>query len=470
MRPGSVGARTIALAVVVVVLIGAAALFLMPKAGGGGGGGRPKRKGIELKVVTRHDSAIFLLYKEEFLKSDLAREYNISDVRFLPTRPALWAKTIRDNKVDIGWGGGPTLFDDMLSQGLLAPITDPDTLAEIEAIPDEIAGGPMKRVVDGQVYWVAAAISSFGMTVNTHFLGEYNLPEPQMWEDLASEAYARVLPTPVVAFARATTSTSHTRIYEIILQKFGWDRGWSLIALLTANGRPYGGSVEAQTAVESGEVGVSISIDFYGYTSQIQNPACKYVLPQNESIVNGDPIALTSVSEHPEAAQAFIRFVLSIDGQKLWLNRRINRMPVRGEVFQTPEGQQRPDLYERYQATMNNIGIEFNDSEALSYEHAIREWLDAALVENHELLVQAWSSLVRARDQGLIDNATFEQLKWELTKPPTWQGTTWTKEYAQSVNDRIATDPEFLSQFRSMWRQAMEAQIRSVLDQIPPTG
>jgi len=433
---------------------------------------KPPAEGIVLKVITRHSTTIWHVSKEMFLKSDLAKKYNVVDIRFMGPNPTLWLSTIRKlGDIDIAWGGGPTLFDILNREGLLEPITDPETLKVIDELPKEVGGAPMVRYDEqGRPVWAAAAISSFGFIVNYNILEKYGLPEPKLWEDLGSIEFAKVLPKPVVAYARPTTSTSHTRIYQIILQKFGWEKGWALLARIAANGRPYGGSVEALTAVESGEVAVSIAIDFYGYSSEIEFPGTKYVLPFNESIVNGDPIALLKTSKHKEAAQAFIRFILSTEGQKIWLDKRINRMPVRKDVFDTPEGKARPDLLKNYMATVENIGIPFDDERALRTEEALRYYFDAVYADLHDLLVEVWSKLVKAYKEGKLTEEEFEKLAYEMGAPLKWvqNGVEYefTEEYAASINEKLR-DPAFASEMMKIWRDAAREKYMKLLEKIP---
>ncbi len=424
-------------------------------------------EGIVLKVITRHPSTIWVLTKNKFLKSDIAKEYNIVDIRFLGPNPVLWMDTIEgQGDIDVAWGGGPTIFDLLLNEGYLAPLEEPETLEVVEEIRDDIGGSPLKRIVDGKVYWVAAAISSFGFIVNSHVIQQYGLEPPEKWEDLGGIEFAKLLPKPMVAYARPTTSTSHTRIYQIILQKFGWEQGWVVITRMAANGRPYDGSVEALSAVEAGEVAVSIGIDFYGYTAQLEYPGLYYVLPYNESIINGDPIAKLTTSKNPEAAEAFIRWVLSVEGQKIWLDSRVNRMPVREDVFKTPEGRERPDLYKSYNETINNIGIPFNDTLALQIEFAMRYYFDAVLADVHSDLVKAWKAIVDAYLEGRISEEEFNYWVYELGKPLSWeedgQVYTFTLEFAISINDLLRTDQEAIAKYSRIWRDAARERYNSI--------
>lgn len=329
----------------------------------------------------------------------------------------------------------------------------------------------MKRLSsDGKILWVAAAISSFGFIINNPILQQYNIPQPGTWEDLASVQMAKTLPRPALSYASPSLSTSHTRIYEIVLQKFGWDQGWSILARIAANGRAYPGSVEALTAVQSGETPIGIAIDFYGYSSELQFPQTKYVLPFNESIVNGDPIALVKTTANSDAAQAFIQWVLSTDGQKVWLDPSISRLPVRPDVFKAPEGLARKDLYTDFNRTINNIGISFNDDLALKYEYAMRIYFDAVFGDMHDDLVTTWSGLVSAYNAGKLKQADFDKLAFQLGKPLSWQSgsstMTFTQDYAVSINESLK-DSATASQYTQLWRNAARQWYQAIRDQIP---
>jgi ABC-type Fe3+ transport system substrate-binding protein len=335
----------------------------------------------------------------------------------------------------------------------------------------------MKRFdAQDNVLWAAAAISSFGFTINEDFLTDAQLPAPTKWEDLANETYGQLLPIPSIAMGNAPGTTSNTRIYEIIIQAFGWNDGWRLLTRMAGNSGIYGGSVETQSAVESNLVGVSMSIDFYGYTSQLHFPNLQYVLPEGQSIINGDPVALVDKSEHKEAAQDFIGWLLSPEGQSLWLNEKVNRMPVRSDTFKTEKGLQRPDLYERFNTTIRNIGIPFSDEVALGYEQSLKYYFEAVLKNEHESLASTqgvWTELVKAKKEGRVTQQQFSDLILELGTPVSWTNTTdqttyqFTEEYAISVNNRIYTDSAFRSLMQGIWGEAAQVQYQSIKDKIP---
>ncbi|MFQ6089227.1 MAG: ABC transporter substrate-binding protein, partial [Candidatus Methanofastidiosia archaeon] len=323
-----------------------------------------RMKGITLTVLTRHDTALQEVYEKAFLESELARNAGITNIQFMQPASGLWPTAIERGGIDVAWGGGPTLFDQLIELDLLYDIKDAGVMEEVNAIPDDIGGAPMKRYKDGKLMWVAAAISSFGFTVNHKVLQEYNLRMPVVWDDLASPEFYRE--PSVTAIGNAPDTTSNTRIYEIIIQKYGWEEGWVMLTQIAANSAIYYSSVDVLSAVERGDVAVAITIDFYGYSAMLDYPDTEYVIPQGQSIINADPIAIVTNTEKLEAANAFVKFVLSSEGQSFWLDKKINRMPVREDAFKTEFGKTRQDLKKLYEITVSNQGIEFSDELALS--------------------------------------------------------------------------------------------------------
>ncbi len=438
--------------------------------------GTGETEGIILRVLTRHPGDIQLVTKELFLKSDVAKQYNIVDIHFISQDPAAWVPTIKNrNDIDVAWGGGPTLFDELYLQGLLAPLEGGGLEDAVSQVPDIYAGSPLKRVGDdGKVYWVAASIASFGFTVNHDMLQLYGLPVPKSWRDLGSPDFGASLVAagqPAVGVANPVASTSNTRMYEIILQRYGWDEGWIILTSMAANSRIYPGSGDVRDAVIRGDIAVGITIDFYGYTAQMQNPACEYILPEGESIVNGDPIALLVTSKNVEAAKAFIAWVLT-DGQAVWLDPEINRIPSNPAIFQTEEGQKRQDLKQVYEKLAQVTVIQFNDTLALMYEDAMRFYFDAVLVKNHDLLQRAWTLILQKYYTGEIDDATLQYYIHELGKPLTYTDpvtgdtVTFTMDDAMRVNKLLREDRTLISAYQTAWSQAANERFQDIIQEL----
>ncbi len=436
-------------------------------------------QGVELVVLTRHPTDIQLIARQKFLQSDLAKKYRVVNVRFLYVDAPAWIDTIRQyleagRSIDVAWGGGPTLFDTLLSTNLLAPLTSQEVLDVLKDIPKEIAGAKMVREVSGRIYWVAAAISSFGFTVNEPKVSQMGIPYPLKWSDLARPEYAVVMPPPVVGLADAIYSTSNTRMFEIIVQTYGWVEGWKILTLLGANSVVYTGSGDVREGVIRGDIAVGLTIDFYGYSAQLENPNTRYVLPADGTAINGDPIALLVSSKNPEAAQAFIAWILSPEGQTVWMDPKINRMPVNPKVFDlTEEGRERPDLRRAYDDTLRALAIEFSDELALSYEQSLM-WFFHATIGNptvNQVLKEVWKELALAYLLGRVSRERFLELVDELanplklrfTEPRTGKELVFSEEVAKELNEKIATDRDFRDALVREWVSRALDRYRSVL-------
>ena len=426
-----------------------------------------------LTVITRHPTDILDVTRSLFLKSDVAKKYGIKDIIFRPVAAGQWRALIQAGQVDVAWGGGPTLFDSLYKDGLLLPLEGDEVKEALAQIPKTIAGMPMTRTgPDGRVYWVAWAVSSFGITINKKVLERVGLPEPKTWADLASLEYGTgvLKGFPVTGLANLPASTSNTRIAEIILQAYGWDEGWRVITITAANGRIFGGSEPVRDAVIAGEIGAGWTIDFYGYTAQLQNPDTKYIIPPDTS-VNGDPIAVTKGTKCRDAAEAFVAWVIT-EGQRVVFDPKINRMPVNPNAFNTPEGRQRPDLKTVYDYMLTLRTIDFNDTLALSVENVVMYYFQAAITDNSDVLQQVWMRLVKAYLDGKLDRATAEALARRLgepvtfTDPDTGQPVKLTLEYAVKINDRLA-DAAFRDKIQAAWRDAARRKYQEVAGKIP---
>ncbi len=442
---------------------------------------------ITLVVITRHDTTITYMAKKAFLKTELAKEYHITNIKFINVPEAMWPYYVKEG-ADVGWGGGPTLFNQLYMAGLLTPITDKKILGLLNTqIPTQLAGQPMILKKDGKVYWIASAVSSFGFTVNKQVLKKYHLPFPTKWEDVANYTWART--PPQYGIGDPTKSTSNTRIYQIILQAFGWEKGWRLMTLIAANSRVYEASDLVRDAVINGQIAAGNTIDFYGYTAMKKNPNCIYVIPKGESIINGDPIALLKYSKHPQAAQAFIYWVLT-QGQSLWMSPNINRLPANPKVFNytvTSDwakilgistqyvgktfAQARPVLLKNYEAATKAKGIPFNGTEALDTVNSLQEYFKATLVDENGPLHNAWMAIVTAYENKKITKKQFLQLENELTAPiefkdpATGKMVTFTEQYAKSINNKFK-NATFLNEIMNEWRQAALNKYNKVLSDL----
>jgi len=239
------------------------------------------------------------------------------------------------------------------------------------------------------------------------------------------------------------------------------------LARMAGSARLYQGSVQTQAAAENQDVGVAMSIDFYGYSTQANNPDCEYILPEGESIVNGDPIAIVKDTPKMALAEAFLDYVLSAEGQAVWFKQGVNRMPVLESAFTTPAGLLKDDLYEFFNATRVNVGVDFNDTLSLEINAAFISYFEAVFNDAHDELVLCWNALVTAYD---ADDITLQQLDdWAtmMGKPVnvTHEATLrqFTEEFAQEINEDMIYDNAFVYTMQTAWTAAAVAQYAATL-------
>ncbi len=463
-----------------LIVISMLMIFMLPFLGGAViAKASPQQTTIKIDILTRHSSSLYRTVEKAFKESDYAPKDVSFDLVFRSLDISVWKSVIDDGNTYVAWGGGPTLFDDLLKDGYLQPITEPNILDEIAYLRqnewenDSIAGSAMFRngtaLNDDKIYWAGSAIASFGYTVCTAVLQQVDLQIPRGWHQLAHPGY--YFDNPLIAIGSSAGSTSNTRIYEIILQAFGWELGWGILSMIAGNALITEGSTGAKQAVEQCNVGIANTIDFYGFDAQLNHANNLYILPNNQSIVNADPIAFTINGGDPqklEIAKAFVNFVLSAEGQAVLLHDNIKRMPIRSDAFDkapdSPEYSHVDQLREIYQNTINNQGIEFNETLSLSYLNSMIYYLEATLHEIHNDLRDVMRSARTAYDANKLTTTQLFKLAMALGKPV--GSPAFTQEYAQQINDQMGSDDAFRTSKQAEWKDAARQKYSSIKSQL----
>ncbi len=423
-----------------------------------------------LIVLTRFDISIQNAFEVAFLATPFASENNITDISWMTPANDFWDDLIAGGTIDVCWGGGAILFDQLMEDDLLEPLTSTKMQTVEARINDTISGVDMKRNnTADELVWIASSISTFGFTVNHAFLDTYSLPTPTAWTDLADPMWASLLPTiPTIGLGNAPATTSNAHIYEIITQSLGWEAGWTNLARMAGSAEIYGGSVESQSAVESGDVGVAMSIDFYGYLSQANNPDCEYIFPE-QSTVDGDPIAIPNTSSQKVLAEGFLDFVLSAEGQVLWLDDDLRRMPVMREAFDEPGAAGAEDLYSVFNQTISTTSIEFNSTLSGGMNRAFIKYFESVFTQSHAELVNCWMAIIDAYDEGRINLAEMDAYAAQMgamisiVDPKTSLTEEFTIAYASAINNDMIYDSSYASTVQSRWTIAAKIQYQSVM-------
>ncbi len=285
--------------------------------------------------------------------------------------------------IDVFFGGGTY---DFIRQADAGRIVDsgllklhPDWFTDA-VIPQTYTGEPYW---DKQGRWLGPVLSGHGMLYNHDSLARLGVEKPpQDWSDLTDPKYFGELavcdPTKSGSIAKSFESIIQEQIYrewtrlvretgrpkadlakQAVAQ--GWLRGLQLLQLIGANARYFTDSSQKPPIdVAAGNCAVGMCIDFYG-RYQEQSSAERsgrqrlgFHMPIGGTTLSPDPIALMRGAPNREIGAAFIEYVMSMEGQKLWnlkpgtpggpQHYALRRLPIRKDFYtQAPLGPLRSD-------------------------------------------------------------------------------------------------------------------------------
>ena len=333
-------------------------------------------------------------------------------VRFLRSE----YKTGPSAGIDVLYGGGIDPFLELKADGLLTHYDPPaDVLGEI---PAQLNG---MEIIDPDREWFGAALSGFGIITNERARQAAGLPEAHTWSDLADPRLFGW-----VSGCDPRASGSVLSIYETILQAYGWEKGWGVLVEMSGNARNFLSSAAASAVeVGMGDAAYGISIDVYGNAQAgYYGPRnVTFILPEGQTVITPDSIAILKNPPHPEMARHLVEFVLSREGQLLWMLPKgspgtatrhvINRMSVRPALYDEFAGVT-PILTNPFKTPSNFI----YSSQLGSRRRAILSVLIAAwMIDTHDALAQAWKALHSPAAQKLSPDRQ-QALLSEFLAPP----------------------------------------------------
>ncbi|MEY3553648.1 MAG: hypothetical protein RL735_1996, partial [Pseudomonadota bacterium] len=230
-------------------------------------------------------------------------------------------ETRGNNQIDIMWASAPDAFEVLKGKSLLMKYQPKAT-----DIPAKIGAFPINDR-DGTYFGFAA--SGYGIMWNERYARANKLPDPKQWQDLANPIFF----DHVSIAAPSRSGTTHLTI-EAILQGEGWDKGWRTVKEMAGNFRNVTErSFGVPEAVNSGQVGVGIVIDFFAFSAQAANFPVKFVYPSVSTVVPAN-IGIIANAPNRAGAEAFVEFVLSAQGQDILLEPSIRRLPVNVKTYE----------------------------------------------------------------------------------------------------------------------------------------
>jgi hypothetical protein len=201
----------------------------------------------------------------------------------------------------------------------------------------------------------------------------------------------------------------------------GWERGLQLLIRLAANSRYFSdGAPKIPMDVAYGDAAAGMCIDFYGrfeseaVAGKNGQSRLKYISVVGGTSVGADSIALLRGAPHSQVAKAFIDFVLTLEGQKLWDFRvgtpggperyALRRLPIGKEFYREPlrafMADPEADPYRDAQAFV------YHDAWTGPLFSAIRFLVRVMCIDSREELVSARKAIGNAP----IDSPAYQKL------------------------------------------------------------
>ena len=361
-----------------------------------------------------------------------------SDFRFIESE---FQRVPEGIGLDLFFGGGTDYYLKLADRGLLLPYKLP--AEQLQRIPQELFGIP---VYDSEYRWYGTALSSFGIMYNEELRQLLGLPKVKTWKDLTHpELMGRV------GAADPRESGSAHMIYEIILQGYGWEKGFALITQLGANVRMFpAASSRIPIDVTSGQVIYGMAIDFYahGQIAVFGNDTIGYIVPPDASVVSPDSIGILKGAPNLEMAQMFIEFVLSDEGQKLWMLRDTD--PEGPKEFELNRSSVIPALYDELgkRCVVSNpfqldlTPIRYDAEKGGKRWDIVSDLIGALVIDPHKDLVDAWKAINKSKDKEKREAAIRKLVELPITE-----------EEAMRIAQNEWQMPDFRNAKLKEWRQ-----------------
>ncbi len=192
---------------------------------------------------------------------------------------------------------------------LIADVVNMESLkrdGRLLAYPDAPVGPYASSIYDPGMTYFGTKLITTGIVYHT------DAPiKPTSWKDLIRpEVKGQVtMPSPLYSGAAALHLGAVTRT-----EGLGWDYYEKLAANATI---PVRGNGAVLKAVSGGQKIYGIVVEFIVLRSKLKGAPIDFVFPEEGVSAVTEPVAILKTSKNPEAAKAFVDFILSEDGQRL---------------------------------------------------------------------------------------------------------------------------------------------------------
>ncbi len=288
-------------------------------------------------------------------------------------------------QADIFWGGESALFDKLAEQNLLVPLTV--SKAVWDEIPVAIGKPVPLPLKDPKRFWVGTTLEPYGLIYQPKLLARLGVPVIKDWDDLLNPK----LKGHVTQCTPDRSSSNHAS-YEVLLQLYGWDKGWDWARKLATNtGKFTARSRDVPSLVSKGEFAVGFAVPSYmAFEERIAGFDVKFVFPNN-AYVTSEPMGVLRGAPNPRTAQAFVEFLLTEEGQKIFMERGLFSIYPRLKVAGAPGSQAELSvdfmggLRSFYDTPVGNV---YNDDVAQKRYSEVNEFFRKEILEKHSELIK----------------------------------------------------------------------------------
>ncbi|MEO3430923.1 extracellular solute-binding protein [Pelagibius sp. CAU 1746] len=288
-------------------------------------------------------------------------------------------ETADNNASDLFWASAPDAFEVLKDSNLLSKYTP-----KVEGIPEKVGAFPIN---DPDGYYLGFAASGYGIMWNTRYLEAKGLEPARQWSDLKDPKYFGH----VGISAPSRSGTTHLTI-ETVLQGLGWEEGWAEWKAISANMKTITErSFGVPDGVNSGQFGLGIVIDFFGLSSQASGFPVEFAYPEVTTLVPAN-IAIIKNAPNQEAAEAFVEFILSPEGQAQLLDPKIRRLPVNPATY----AQAPADFPNPFKDKTIGAAVKFDLDLSKNRYNVINSLFDVMITYRHDELKSAMSAIYEA--------------------------------------------------------------------------
>jgi iron(III) transport system substrate-binding protein len=285
----------------------------------------------------------------------------------------------RSSPPDVFWASAPDAFEVLKKNSLLQKYAP-----KAQGLATKIGAYPVN---DPEGFYVGFAASGYGIMYNTRYVRANSLPVPKEWEDLKKPVYFGHLGIS----APSRSGTTHLTV-ETLLQGEGWDKGWASLLEIGGNlAQVSDRSFGVPDAVNSGQYGVGIVIDFFGLSAKASGFPVEFVYPRLTTIVPAN-VGIIANAKNQKAAEAFVEFLLSDEGQQILLDPKIQRLPVRLATYdKAPAGYPNP-----FKDTSLGSAVNFNVDVSEARYELLNALYDRLITFRLKELNAAWKAIHEA--------------------------------------------------------------------------